>query len=183
MEVMFVCTGNVCRSPMGELMLAEYLKGNDDIHVSSAGTRGLEYSPIHPSSGSLMRAVHIDPSAFRSRRLTASMASDADLILCFERKHRENIVLLAPEALNYTFLLPEFADLSQYCAEHGLVKGDTIPRRLQSIIDAAPMIRPMMTASAEDIADPMGQDFEHFRTAATQTNAALVTILNSVSKG
>lgn len=182
MEILVVCTGNVCRSPMGELMLANYLKTDSSIHVSSAGTRGLPGVPIHPSSGRLMRAAGIDPSGFRSRRLTEAIAEDADLILCFERKHRERIVLVAPQALNNTFLFTEFADICQYCGEHGLVKGDTMAERLQTVIGEAPMVRPLLSSTADDIADPIGKDFEHFRTAAIETNTAIVTILNAVRK-
>lgn len=40
MHIMFVCTGNICRSPMGELLMTHYLNGTT-VQVSSAGTRGL----------------------------------------------------------------------------------------------------------------------------------------------
>lgn len=83
MHIMFVCTGNICRSPMGELLMTHYLNGTT-VQVSSAGTRGLPMHPIDPSSGRLMQSVGIESSGFRSRRLTRQMADEADLILCFE---------------------------------------------------------------------------------------------------
>ena len=64
MQVMFVCTGNICRSPMGELLLSRYL-ADTSIEVSSAGTKGLPGHPIDPSSATLMSSVGIDSSAFR----------------------------------------------------------------------------------------------------------------------
>ena len=85
MRIMFVCTGNVCRSPMAELLLRHYLRGSS-IDVCSAGTRGLPGYPIDPSSARLMTSVGIDPDTFHSRRLTKTMAESADLILCFERR-------------------------------------------------------------------------------------------------
>ena len=65
MHIMFVCTGNICRSPMGELLMTHYLNGTT-VQVSSAGTRGLPMHPIDPSSGRLMQSVGIESSGFRN---------------------------------------------------------------------------------------------------------------------
>lgn len=56
MHIMFVCTGNICRSPMGELLLTRYLDGTT-VQVSSAGTRGLPRCQMDPSSARLMTSV------------------------------------------------------------------------------------------------------------------------------
>lgn len=180
MHIMFVCTGNICRSPMGELLLTRYLEGTT-VRVSSAGTRGLPMHQIDPSSARLLSSVGIDSSGFRSRRLTREMAESADLILCFEAAQRKEIVTLAPAAVRYTFLLNDFANMCQYSAQHGLVKGLTIQERLQSVIDASSYIRPMI-APPEDIADPHGREFAKFRQAANETNHALRVILTSMRK-
>jgi protein-tyrosine phosphatase len=205
MHVMFVCTGNICRSPMGELLLARYFK-ETSITVSSAGTRGLPHHEIDPSSARLMAAAGIDSSAFRSRRLTQPLAASADLILCFEKKHRTDIVTVNPTAVSRTFLLNEFAAMSTYAAQHRLVRGLTVEQRLRSIIAAAPSIRPRLaeeaaatraTPSAQpttqpsaqaqpadnaEIADPYGRDFSAFQVAADQTNQALYEIVHSLKK-
>ena len=47
MHIMFVCTGNICRSPMGELLMSRYL-ANTTVQVTSAGTRGLPMHQIDP---------------------------------------------------------------------------------------------------------------------------------------
>lgn len=122
MHIMFVCTGNICRSPMGELLLTKYLTGTT-VRVSSAGTRGLPMHQIDPSSARLMDSVGIESSGFRSRRLTRQMADDADLILCFEKSQRKDIVALVPAAVRYTFLLSDFANMCEYCARNGMIKG------------------------------------------------------------
>ena len=125
MHIMFVCTGNICRSPMGELLMTHYLNGTT-VQVSSAGTRGLPMHPIDPSSGRLMQSVGIESSGFRSRRLTRQMADEADLILCFEKQQRKEIVTLAPAAVRYTFLLDDFANMCDYCARNNMIAGLTI---------------------------------------------------------
>lgn len=180
MHIMFVCTGNICRSPMGELLMKRYLEGTS-ITVSSSGTRGLTNHSIDPSSGRLMAGVGISSSEFRSRRLTRDMARSADLVLCFEKAQRQQIVVLEPIAVRYTFLVNEFADMCRYCAEHGLVQGLTIQNRLQSVIDASAIVRASL-AQPHDIADPIGQPFDRFQAAADQTNRALHTILTSMRK-
>ena len=180
MHIMFVCTGNICRSPMGELLLTHYLEGTT-VRVSSAGTYGLPMHQIDPSSARMMASVGIESSGFRSRRLTSQMAADADLILCFEKSQRKDIVTLAPTAVRYTFLLPDFANMCKYCAGNGIVKGLTIQERLQSVIDMSSIIRPMLP-EAQDIEDPHGKEFPKFRLAAEQTNRALLTMLTSMRK-
>ncbi|WP_137655298.1 arsenate reductase/protein-tyrosine-phosphatase family protein [Bifidobacterium moukalabense] len=180
MHIMFVCTGNICRSPMGELLLTKYLTGTT-VRVSSAGTRGLPMHQIDPSSARLMDSVGIESSGFRSRRLTRQMADEADLILCFEKGQRKDIVALAPAAVRYTFLLSDFANMCEYCARNGMVKGLTIQERLQSVIKSSSMIRPMLP-TPRDIEDPHGRTFDKFRTAANQTNTSIRTILKSMRK-
>ena len=110
MHIMFVCTGNVCRSPMGELLMRRYLSGTS-ITVSSAGTHALVGHPIDPSSGRLMDSVGIDSGEFRSRQLTRELAENADLILCFEEEQRNNIVDMAPAVVRRTFLVTDFANM------------------------------------------------------------------------
>lgn len=180
MHIMFVCTGNICRSPMGELLLSRYLQGTS-ITVSSAGTHGLPMHSIDPSSARIMASAGIDSSGFRSRRLTRQMAEAADLILCFETSQRKDIVTLAPAAVGYTFLLPDFANMCDYCARRGLVRGLTVQERLESVIASSSMIRPMLPEPT-DIEDPHHKDFDKFRTAAFQTNNALRMILNAMRK-
>ena len=109
------------------------------------------------------------------------MARHADLVLCFDASQRKDIVSLTPSAVRYTFLLNDFANMSRYCAAHHLVSGTTVQERLQSIIEAATYIRPMLPP-ATDIDDPNGKDFEHFQQAAQETNDALKTILGSLRK-
>ncbi|KFJ05339.1 arsenate reductase/protein-tyrosine-phosphatase family protein [Bifidobacterium subtile] len=180
MHIMFVCTGNICRSPMGELLLTRYLRGTS-IRVSSAGTKGLTTHQIDPSARRIMDSIGIDSSGFRSRRLTRPMVQSADLILCFEQSQRKSIVTLVPTAVRYTFLLSDFANMCEYCAQRGLIGGTTIQERLQSVVAQSAMIRAMVPDS-QDIEDPHNQEFEKFHDAANATNAAIRRILTSMRK-
>ena len=101
MKVVFVCTGNVCRSPMGELLLPHYMP---DLEADSAGTRGLDAHEIAPNSAKLLAAHGIDAKQFRSKRITPQLANSSGLILCFEHEQRKEIAVIAPTAARRTFL-------------------------------------------------------------------------------
>jgi protein-tyrosine phosphatase len=103
------------------------------------------------------------------------------LILCFEQSQRKSIVTLVPTAVRYTFLLGDFANMCEYCAQRGLIKGTTIQERLQSAIAQSSMVRPMLPES-QDIEDPHKQEFEKYHAAADATNAGIRRILTSMRK-
>ncbi|MFT8357431.1 MAG: low molecular weight phosphatase family protein [Bifidobacterium aquikefiri] len=180
MHIMFVCTGNICRSPIGELLMRHYLAGTSVV-VDSAGTHGLTNHAIDPFSRELMDEVGIESREFRSRRLTADMARSADLILCFEKEQLADIKTLAPTMGRRVFLLPDFANLATSCAERGLIQGLTVPKRMESIITQAPRLIGVIPTS-DDIEDPHRKSFDVFERACKQTNAAIVTILDSLRK-
>jgi protein-tyrosine-phosphatase len=101
-EVIMVCFGNICRSPMAEALLRraldETLGEGHDVVVSSAGVAASEGLP--PSQGSIraMRGYGLDIHRSRSRELTAAMARRADLIYCMERYQADRVrALLPPE--------------------------------------------------------------------------------------
>ena len=179
MRILFVCTGNICRSPMGEYLFRRYTQGAS-LEIGSAGTHSLVGHAIDPSSKALLDAADIDASEFRSTQLTQSIADDADLILCFEPEQRHNIVVIAPTALSYTFTLTDFSNLCAYCAQQGMISGDTIQERLQSVIGQSMLARPALPQAAT-IPDPYRKNFEAFRSAANATNDAIRNILRSIS--
>ncbi|MEE1324742.1 MAG: low molecular weight phosphatase family protein [Bifidobacteriaceae bacterium] len=197
MNILFVCTGNLCRSPMGELLTGVYLAGTS-VTVSSAGTRGLAAHVIDPNSARVLEEARIlwngdadaslptriSPAAiagFRSQRLTLDIAADSDLILCFENRQIEQVTTLYPGCVRRVFLLTQFARICSLCAERGLVTGWTVADRLRSIIDGSPLVMPLVQ-SAGNIADPIGQDLEHFKVVGWQTNQALREIFGSLAQ-
>jgi protein-tyrosine phosphatase len=164
---------------MGELLLPRYLS-DPTLISSSAGTYGLHEHAIDPSSARLLSAEGIGSSSFRSRRLTPAMAKEQDLILCFEKEQRKDIVMLAPTTIRRTFMLTDFANMCSYCKQEGFIEGSTMLQRLESVMDNASMIRPMIPEPAE-IEDPNRKDFSVFQRAFTQINQSLQTIAASVS--
>ena len=161
MHILFVCTGNVCRSPMAELLFHRYVP-DSDIVVSSAGTHGLSNYCIDPYGADILRRVGVDSSGFRSRRLTKDIAMQADLLLCFDGGERESIVIDAPKTIRRTFMLTDFAAICLVTARQGVCStADTPSDRLLSAIEAAPLLRPNLPRP-EPIPDPYGRDVAAF---------------------
>jgi glycine hydroxymethyltransferase len=106
--ILFLCTGNVCRSPMAEGLFRHAVKGRGEFRVLSAGIGAVDGQPPTPHSVQAMREIGIDISHQRSRALTAELVRSADLILGMTHSHTDTVSLLYPLAAEKTFLLREF---------------------------------------------------------------------------
>src|SRR5439155_15398291 len=98
--ILFVCTGNICRSPMAEGLLRQWVahRGIRGVVVESAGVSGLHDTPPSAEGVRALRDRGIDISAQRSRRLTRSMIEGADLVIGLAQEHREAVGRLSPAA-------------------------------------------------------------------------------------
>jgi RpiB/LacA/LacB family sugar-phosphate isomerase len=106
--ILFICTGNVCRSPMAEALFRRAVNGRGKFRVLSAGLGAMDGQPPTPHSVRAMRELGVDISAQRSRMLTAELVRSADLILGMTHSHVDTVALLYPPAAEKTFLLREF---------------------------------------------------------------------------
>src|SRR5256885_14406077 len=106
--ILFVCTGNVCRSPMAEGIFRHAVKGRGDFRVLSAGVGAIEGQPPSAYAVQALAELGIDVSQQRSRMLTAELVQQADYIFGMTHGHVDAINLLFPQAAEKTFLLREF---------------------------------------------------------------------------
>lgn len=107
-NILFVCTGNSCRSPMAAGLLRKMVKekGKEGLfQISSAGIAGLPGTGATKEAVEVMAEIEVDISRHRSSRLTDEMLKKADLILIMEEAHRDVILLRMPEAAKKVFLL------------------------------------------------------------------------------
>ena len=89
-KIIFICTGNTCRSPMAELLLKHKLKekGVTGYRVSSAGLGATEGHKISKNSMLALKSVGIKSYSFKSKQATLEMLSKADLIITMTLSHK-----------------------------------------------------------------------------------------------
>lgn len=110
--LVFVCTGNTCRSPMAEYLFRELLKSTgpgEEWEVLSAGISAI---PGQTASEYALKALEedgIDLKDHTSRQLTRELLEDTDLILTMTVRHREMVLSIAPDMQGRVFTLKELA--------------------------------------------------------------------------
>jgi protein-tyrosine-phosphatase len=111
-KLLFVCSGNTCRSPLAEGIAKRLFPQslNEDIDISSAGSSAME--GFHASDPAVQVASKhgIDLSKHKTRLLSRSLVKQADLIVTMASKHRQTVGILEPSALEHTYLLTDFCD-------------------------------------------------------------------------
>lgn len=118
--VLFVCTGNLCRSPMAAAFLRRLLDQDPqrrDWRVLSCGIWTEDGRPASVGAATAMAECGLDLSAHRSCQVTAELVSQADLILGMTPHHVEALRLAFPEAAGRTYLLAEMAGESHGVAD------------------------------------------------------------------
>lgn len=125
--ILFVCTGNICRSPTAEIVTRRLLDERlgtsaATFTVGSAGTAAIPGARMAAGSRAALCAFGAEHAAwsFQARQLDADMVVAADLVLTAERHHRQQIVTLEPLALAKTFCLREFVRLLDGVERHDL---------------------------------------------------------------
>ena len=160
-----VCVGNVCRSALGERLLAARLP--DTFSVSSAGIAALEGHPMEPETAALALEYGATPDGFTARQLTPAMVASSDLVLTATREIRSQVLEEAPSALRRTFTVLEYAALLD------LLEGAATPMGPPALTRAAAAERSRAVLESYDIADPYRRD-EAVHAEMARTMAAAV---------
>ncbi|MGN6552741.1 MAG: ribose 5-phosphate isomerase B [Verrucomicrobiota bacterium] len=106
--VLFVCTGNICRSPMAEGIFRQAVQGRGNYRVISAGLGAMDGQPPSEHAVEATRELGIDISNQRSRMLTPELVKQADYIFVMTHSHVDTVMLLYPKAAEKSFLLRDF---------------------------------------------------------------------------
>ncbi len=191
-RILFVCTGNICRSAQAEQLLRaripEPLQGVFEIR--SAGTGALVGAPMPSEAAQLSRRYGGEPDAHRGRDITVDLVRESDLVLAMAAEHRSGAVQLLPRASRYSFMFTEFGalldDLSRNLPEPLL--DEALPQhplttRLRALVRMAAGRRgflPAGEADPKDIIDPYRRPQQVYDDSAAQISAGIDRILDAV---
>jgi len=162
MRLLFVCTGNLCRSQIAAGLAERWLQGLPPaearlVEVLSAGTGAPQGEPMDRRSATALTRLGGDAGGRRAQALTAGLAVDADLVLTMTREHRRKALALSPRGLRRTFTLLEAADLVREIDVHDLsaLPASERAREVGLRMDARRAHRAVSTS--DDIEDPIGR--------------------------
>jgi len=166
LEIVFVCTGNRFRSPLGAALLAKATK-DESVRVESAGTLDLGSVPALPEAIEHGHRLGVDLTGHRARSVRDVDLRSADLVLGFEPMHVATAVVDAGARRDRSFMLPELVDLFDAQAESGLEGIERASTRRAN---------ERGRQSPHEIADPLGKGEKAFRETADEIDR-LVSML------
>lgn len=111
-HVLFVCTGNTCRSPMAEAMLRQAVSGRDDFSVSSAGVAASKGDAASRETVTVLKKRGVSLDGFKSRPVSASLLSTVTHVFAMTEGHLATLESRFPEHSNKFFLLREFSGIT-----------------------------------------------------------------------
>ena len=170
-RILFVCVGNVCRSPLGERLLASMLPA-DDFEVASAGVGALAGAAMDPQASAHLEAYGASADGFVARQLTPAMVENSDLVLTATKAIRSRVLEESPAALRRTFTVLEFAALLDVVP----TGGDPV-----KLVRAAADERSRAALDDYDIIDPFRRGGEAHAAAAQTMTAAVERIAKALA--
>lgn len=165
-DVLVVCTGNVCRSPIMETLLAAAVPS---LRVRSAGTSAPRGHPRHPLAIEVLAEAGHEASG-EARRLTKREVSAAALVLTAEGLHRGRVVQLDPSAEERCFTLLEAARLLELAPAPPGVGAEALAGHLAVALQDNPL------EHDDDLPDPIAGTIEDFRACVSRVDEAVQTL-------
>lgn len=179
-EVLIVCTGNICRSPVAAHLLAYRLDPAWPVRITSAGTAAVVGYGIDAPSAQALAELGVEPQAHVARRLTDTMINAADLVLTAETAHRSLVVQAQPLVFRRAFTLREFGRLGgDLPTLAGLPTPDELRQRVAEIAELRGVVEPPEPGE-DEIADPFGASVEVARACAARISEALDAVVRAL---
>lgn len=118
-RVLIVCVGNICRSPMAEVLLRHRLTGGRPVAVESAGLAAVVGNPIDPLAEAVLAMHGLTGGAHLARQIDNSLIQNADIVLTMDKRQRAALLALAPSARSKVFLLGKWQDEAEIPDPYG----------------------------------------------------------------
>lgn len=196
LDILTVCTGNICRSPLAAQLLATRL-ADLGVTVSSAGTRARGGTPMTPEAQALAAdrgvpsSLSVDHAA---RYLTPAHVAAADLVLAMTRDHRREIVELDPSRVRTAFTVRELARLAADVSDDELraaasavagsgsavsTEADARARfaaALAVVAGRRGLVLPPASPDDDDVIDPYGRSTATYERSADEMAPGLAAV-------
>ncbi|MFC7486547.1 low molecular weight phosphatase family protein [Knoellia sp. CPCC 206453] len=180
-HILVVCTGNICRSPYIERVLAHELAGTG-LTVSSAGTGALVGAPIDPESARRLVAVGANADGYAARQITREIVAGADLIITATRDHLSQVVPLHPRALRYGFALHDLGDLLAAVTPEEIAAApgqNQVAKVAAAAIAKRGVVNPRLPGES-GIVDPYRQPSQVFDQMVDEISASLPAVVKAL---
>lgn len=186
-EILTVCTGNICRSPLAAQVLRGRLDALD-VSVSSAGTHAVVDQHMPREAARLAMSLDVASSeakAHRARWLTEFHLAGADLVLAMTREHRSHVVSLAPARTRSAFTVREFERLAAGVPDDALraaadLAGADPHARVRAALGVLAArrgeIEPPVDAASDDVVDPYRRGWEVYEQSAAELLPGLAQV-------
>jgi protein-tyrosine-phosphatase len=188
-RILFVCTGNTCRSPMAEGILRRLLRdhGLDHIEVRSAGVAASGGSPVSPNAALVLREQG-EAGEMTSSALSRELMDWAEVVLTMTTGHKQHAVGRFPEHVDKIFTLKEYVDddleaaariaeLNQLMAELQVKQAGA----QQITEEERSRVRRLERQLPDyEIADPFGGPISLYRQCAEEIEAALMKLIRKL---
>jgi protein-tyrosine phosphatase len=168
-NVLVLCTANLCRSPTAAILLTRQLADHGvEAQVSSAG-RGPADQPSPEPAVAAFGSSGIDLSRHRSRALTAEMLAAADLVIGMAREHVRDALALDPDVWPRAFTFKELVRRGETAGTRA--PGEDVQAWLGRLGAGRSVTVMLGSASADDVADPIGGPARGYRRTVRELDA------------
>lgn len=190
-RILFVCTGNTCRSPMAQGLLRKLAEREGlGIEIRSAGVAAINGMPISRHSADILKTKGFHDS-LASSALSDESAAWADLILTMTAGHKQQLIARYPEAVDKVFTLKEFAEdnpavLEAVAERQRLYSNLQIKQALGEAISEEEIWEVQRLENeipSFDISDPYGGDRHHYELCAKEIEEALHRVIRKLKNG
>ncbi len=151
MKIMFICTGNICRSAMAHKLLEKKLKDNkiNNVEVYSCGIYAYDGDIPTEEASEVMEEYGVDMSTHKATNIAHSKIKEMDLILCATMQHKNTIIRMYPELKDKLYTMKEY------------INDNNQPKDL-------------------DIKDPWGYGIETYRFCASEIEQCIDKLIQKI---